>query len=47
MELDTLVRGTIAGGGVVPYIHKALSGNKDEKVKDPQGTGENTQSQTY
>nr|XP_036672341.1 histone H2A.Z-like [Drosophila suzukii] len=47
MELDTLVRGTIAGGGVVPYIHKALIGNKDEKVKVPQGTGENTKSQTY
>ncbi|XP_037718417.1 histone H2A.Z-like [Drosophila subpulchrella] len=47
MELDILVSGTIAGGGVVPYIHKALIGNKDEKVKDPQGTSGNTQSQTY
>ena len=23
-ELDTLVRATIAGGGVIPHIHKAL-----------------------
>ncbi|KAK8772708.1 histone H2A.V isoform X2 [Amblyomma americanum] len=27
-ELDTLVRATIAGGGVVPHIHKSLIGKK-------------------
>ncbi|EPQ55640.1 histone-fold-containing protein [Gloeophyllum trabeum ATCC 11539] len=27
-ELDTLVRATIAGGGVLPFIHKALTANK-------------------
>ncbi|KAF9528823.1 histone H2A.Z [Crepidotus variabilis] len=26
-ELDTLVRATIAGGGVLPFIHKSLTGN--------------------
>ncbi|CCO36327.1 Histone H2A,Z OS=Ustilago maydis (strain 521 / FGSC 9021) GN=HTZ1 PE=3 SV=1 [Rhizoctonia solani AG-1 IB] len=25
-ELDTLVRATIAGGGVLPFIHKSLTG---------------------
>jgi histone H2A len=24
-ELDTLVRATIAGGGVLPFIHKSLT----------------------
>ncbi|KAJ0742523.1 putative transcription factor Hap3/NF-YB family [Helianthus annuus] len=23
-ELDTLIKGTIAGGGVIPHIHKSL-----------------------
>jgi histone H2A len=23
-ELDTLIKATIAGGGVIPHIHKAL-----------------------
>lgn len=27
-ELDTLVRATIAGGGVLPFIHKSLTGTK-------------------
>jgi histone H2A len=27
-ELDTLVRATIAGGGVLPFIHKSLTGGK-------------------
>ena len=27
-ELDTLVRATIAGGGVFPFIHKSLTGGK-------------------
>ncbi|XP_016955657.1 histone H2A.V-like [Drosophila biarmipes] len=46
-ELDSLVSATIAGGGVVPHIHKALIGDKDEKVKDPQPPGGSTQSQTH
>lgn len=25
-ELDTLIKATIAGGGVIPYIHKSLVG---------------------
>eukprot|EP01115_Flamella_aegyptia_P012166 TRINITY_DN59939_c0_g2_i1.p1 TRINITY_DN59939_c0_g2~~TRINITY_DN59939_c0_g2_i1.p1 ORF type:complete len:132 (+),score=15.63 TRINITY_DN59939_c0_g2_i1:41-397(+) len=31
-ELDTLIKATIAGGGVMPYIHKALI-NKSSKKK--------------
>ncbi|KAH9970016.1 histone-fold-containing protein [Lactifluus volemus] len=27
-ELDTLVRATIAGGGVLPFIHKSLTAGK-------------------
>jgi hypothetical protein len=27
-ELDTLVRATIAGGGVLPFMHKSLTGGK-------------------
>jgi len=35
-ELDTLVRATIAGGGVLPFIHKSLTGTKTPKKKgDP------------
>jgi histone H2A len=33
-ELDTLIKATIAGGGVIPHIHKALimkGGNKKGK----------------
>ncbi|KAG2543300.1 hypothetical protein PVAP13_9NG125300 [Panicum virgatum] len=30
-ELDTLIKGTIAGGGVIPHIHKSLI-NKTAKV---------------
>ncbi|KZT05028.1 histone-fold-containing protein [Laetiporus sulphureus 93-53] len=30
-ELDTLVRATIAGGGVLPFIHKSLTVNKGQK----------------
>ncbi|EJU02989.1 histone-fold-containing protein [Dacryopinax primogenitus] len=36
-ELDTLIKATIAGGGVLPFIHKSLvapSGRK--KVKGPE-----------
>ncbi|XP_048441603.1 probable histone H2A variant 3 isoform X2 [Pyrus x bretschneideri] len=29
-ELDTLIKGTIAGGGVIPHIHKSLI-NKSTK----------------
>ena len=30
-ELDTLVRATIAGGGVLPFIHKTLTGPQKGK----------------
>ncbi|THH14373.1 hypothetical protein EW146_g5941 [Bondarzewia mesenterica] len=30
-ELDMLVRATIAGGGVMPFIHKSLTANKNQK----------------
>ncbi|EKM76565.1 hypothetical protein AGABI1DRAFT_115683 [Agaricus bisporus var. burnettii JB137-S8] len=37
-ELDTLVRATIAGGGVLPFIHKTLTtGMKGPAVKKPDG----------
>lgn len=29
-ELDTLIRATIAGGGVIPHIHKSLVTKKGE-----------------
>ena len=32
-ELDTLVRATIAGGGVLPFIHKALTLSSKQGVK--------------
>mmetsp|Transcript_6236 Transcript_6236/g.18819 ORF Transcript_6236/g.18819 Transcript_6236/m.18819 type:complete len:133 (+) Transcript_6236:446-844(+) len=31
-ELDTLIKATIAGGGVIPHIHKSLT-NKGQKPK--------------
>ena len=31
-ELDTLIKATIAGGGVIPHIHKSLIGKKGEGV---------------
>ncbi|KAH9010511.1 histone 2A [Lactarius pseudohatsudake] len=34
-ELDTLVRATIAGGGVMPFIHKSLTAGK--MIKKPEG----------
>lgn len=34
-ELDSLIKATIAGGGVIPYIHKSLI-NKQTKKKGPQ-----------
>ncbi len=35
-ELDTLIKATIAGGGVIPHIHKSLT-NKAAKVKKSGG----------
>jgi len=32
-ELDTLVRATIAGGGVMPFIHKSLTGSAKNQPK--------------
>lgn len=32
-ELDTLVRATIAGGGVLPFIHKSLTGTGKPTAK--------------
>ena len=32
-ELDMLVRATIAGGGVLPFIHKALTLSSKQGVK--------------
>ena len=32
-ELDTLIRATIAGGGVIPHIHKSLIGKKEQSQK--------------
>ncbi|OJT08736.1 Histone H2A.Z [Trametes pubescens] len=32
-ELDTLVRATIAGGGVLPFIHKSLTQGKKKGVE--------------
>lgn len=29
-ELDTLIKATIAGGGVIPHIHKSLVGKKED-----------------
>jgi histone H2A len=31
-ELDTLIKATIAGGGVIPHIHKSLIGKKEGKA---------------
>jgi len=35
-ELDTLVRATIAGGGVLPFIHKSLTAGKQKKAEGAQ-----------
>merc|ERR1711990_526183 len=35
-ELDTLIKATIAGGGVIPHIHKSLIGKKGEGSVAPQ-----------
>jgi len=35
-ELDTLIKATIAGGGVIPHIHKSLIAKPMKKfMKDP------------
>ncbi|XP_063717588.1 histone H2A.Z-like [Symsagittifera roscoffensis] len=31
-ELDTLIKATIAGGGVIPHIHKSLIGKKQPNM---------------
>ncbi|KAI8992789.1 histone-fold-containing protein, partial [Trametes punicea] len=36
-ELDTLVRATIAGGGVLPFIHKTLTQGKQKKGAAAEG----------
>jgi len=38
-ELDTLIKATIAGGGVIPHIHKSLL-NKGPKAKKQRRPGE-------
>merc|ERR1739848_607519 len=40
-ELDTLIKATIAGGGVIPHIHKSLIGKKGDgpTVKKASGCG--------
>ena len=32
-ELDNLIRANIAGGGVIPHIHKALISRTNKKIK--------------
>jgi len=32
-ELDTLIKATIAGGGVIPHIHRSLMGKKAQEKK--------------
>jgi histone H2A len=34
-ELDTLIKATIAGGGVIPHIHKALLNKTGNKLLPP------------
>ena len=34
-ELDNLIRATIAGGGVIPHIHKSLISKSNKKNKLP------------
>ena len=33
-ELDTLIKATIAGGGVIPHIHKSLIGKATKGKKE-------------
>merc|ERR1712096_68439 len=32
-ELDSLIKATIAGGGVIPHIHKSLVGKKGQQTE--------------
>lgn len=34
-ELDTLIKATIAGGGVIPHIHKSLLNKSTKNPKKP------------
>ncbi|KAH0783029.1 hypothetical protein KY290_002627 [Solanum tuberosum] len=34
-ELDTLIKGTIAGGGVIPHIHKSLINKTTKELNSP------------
>lgn len=34
-ELDSLIKATIAGGGVIPHIHKSLIGKKGAGHSQP------------
>lgn len=34
-ELDGLIKATIAGGGVIPHIHKSLIGKNKNMKKNP------------
>lgn len=39
-ELDILIKATIAGGGVIPHIHKALLGKHSTKNRSSAKTAE-------
>jgi len=39
-ELDTLIKATIAGGGVIPHIHKSLIGKKADVPVAKKGTSQ-------
>lgn len=39
-ELDILIKATIAGGGVIPHIHKALLGKHSTKNRSTTKTNE-------
>ena len=45
-ELDTLIKATIAGGGVIPHIHKSLI-NKSSKKKKAVRRSEQTPKTTH
>ena len=38
-ELDTLIKATIAGGGVIPHIHKSLINKSTKPMKIGGGMG--------
>lgn len=39
-ELDLLIKATIAGGGVIPHIHKALVGGGQPQTSGAGGSGQ-------